>query len=82
MALDTDTRTGYDGRELPLDLSDGDKLLLHHQFGSTAVEFVEFTGEVALPRKGGAVVRYAFPAPGFLGGALNTAVAGELSLAD
>jgi hypothetical protein len=79
VALDDETRTGRDGSVLPLDLSDGDRLV-HHGLGGSVVEFVEYTGEVALPRKGGAVVRFAFvSASEFWGGVTDTAVAGELS---
>lgn len=76
MALDADTRTGFDGRELPLDLKDGDPLRLLGYSNEVMVEFVEYTGEVALPRKSGAVIRFAFHNSGLV----DTAVAGELAL--
>ena len=75
MALDAETRKGFDGRELPLDLVAGDTLLLHWSHGTADVEFVEYTGEVALPREHGAVIRFAYAS-----GVTDTAVAGELSL--
>jgi len=80
MALDDNTRTGRDGQVLPLDLKDGDILLHHGTNPPVRVEFVEYTKEVALPRTGGAVIRYAYPHDGFFGGCTDTAVAGELSL--
>lgn len=79
MPLDENTRRGFGGDVLPLDLKDGD-VLVHHGFGEHLVEFVEYTKEVALPRTGGAVIRYAFPGEGLFGGITDTAVAGELSL--
>jgi hypothetical protein len=80
MALDDETRTGRDGKVLPLDMRDG-TLLAHHGLGGALVRFEEYTGEVALPRKGGAVVRYTFLGEGMLGGCSDTAVAGELAAA-
>lgn len=80
MALDNETREGRDGRVLPLPMREN-TLLVHHGLGGALVAFVEYTTEVALPRKGGAVVRYAVLGDGFLGGCTDTAVAGELSLA-
>ena len=84
MALDDETRRGRDGKVLPLDLTDG-TVIEHWGLGVRdgkpgRVEFVAYTGEVALPREGGAVVRFAFLGDGFLGGCTDTAVAGELSL--
>jgi len=77
MALDAETRKGFDGQELPLDLKDGDPLILHGSAEGFEVEFVEYTGEVALPRTGGAVIRFATSS-----GLTDTAVAGELSLSE
>lgn len=84
MALDDETRKGRDGRVLPLDLREN-TLLHHHGLGRPGgpvplVAFDMYTGEVAHPREGGAVVRFAFLGDGFLGGCTDTAVAGELSL--
>ena len=76
MALDDETRIGRDGKVLPLDMRDG-TLLAHHGLGGALVRFEEFTGEVALPRKGGAVVRYTSLGNGWS----DTAVAGELAAA-
>lgn len=79
MALDAETREGRDGKVLPLNLREG-TLLAHHGLGRSLVRFEEYTGEVALPRKGGAVVRYSMIG-GFLDGCEDTAVAGELTVA-
>lgn len=76
MALDDNTRRGFDGRELPLDLPYDSPIVLHQGYGEAVVAFLEWTGEVALPRKGGAVARFAFLSTGWT----DTAVAGELSL--
>lgn len=84
MALDDSTRVGRGGNVLPLDLQDGD-LLVHHGLGEGLVEFVEYTGEVAHPREGGAVIRFAFVSKSrtsLLDGCTDTAVAGELSRPD
>ena len=79
MALDDETREGRDGTILPLDMRDG-TLLAHHGLGGGLVRFEEYTGEVAHPRKGGAVVRYSFVS-GWMEGVTDTAVAGELTAA-
>jgi hypothetical protein len=81
MALDDETREGRDGKVLPLDMREG-TLLAHHGLGGNLVRFVEYTTEVALPRKGGAVVRFEFIGDStFLDGVTDTAVAGELTAA-
>lgn len=81
MALDDNTRTGRDGKVLPLDMRDG-TLLAHHGLGGSLVRFEEWTGEVALPREGGAVARFSFIGDThMLGGVTDTAVAGELTAA-
>lgn len=79
MALDDEAREGRDGKPLPLDMRDG-TLLAHHGLNKTLVRFEEWTGEVALPRKGGAVARYSLVG-GYLDGCTDTAVAGELTVA-
>lgn len=81
MALDSNTRKGFDGRELPLALQPDTQLRLHGAHNDRVVAFVEYTGEVALPREGGAVIRFAFVGGGMFDGCTDTAVAGELSLA-
>lgn len=81
MALDNEARQARDGSVLPLDLREG-TLLAHHGLGGSLVRFEGYTGEVALPRKGGAVVRFSFLGESaLLGGATDTAVAGELAAA-
>lgn len=80
MALDNESREGRDGTPLPLDMREG-TLLAHHGLGGGLVRFEEWTGEVALPRKGGAVARYSFVSGGWMDGCTDTAVAGELTLA-
>lgn len=81
MALDDEAREGRDGKPLPLDMREG-TLLAHHGLGGNLVRFEEWTGEVALPRKGGAVARYSFLSDTWLfAGVTDTAVAGELTVA-
>ena len=80
MALDADTRKGFNGKEIPLDLAPETQLRLHGQYNDTIVAFLEWTGEVALPRDSGAVARIAYGGGGLIGGCTDTRVAGELSL--
>lgn len=83
MALDDETREGRDGKVLPLDMREG-TLLAHHGLGGSLVRFIEYTTEVALPRKGGAVIRFEFVTvsdASLLSGVTDTAVAGELTAA-
>ena len=80
MALDDETREGRDGKVLPLDMREG-TLVAHHGLGGSLVRFEEWTGEVALPRKGGAVARFSFVSQSSWDGVTDTAVAGELTAA-
>jgi hypothetical protein len=71
-----ETRRGFTGKVL--DPKRGEDLILHGANFDTTVKFIEWTGETALPRKGGAVARVALYS-GFPG-ATDTFVAGELSM--